>query len=254
MKINNKGFAITSIIYSMLILFLTLVVLILGNLANRKVVFDNQKKEIVEKFHPSSIYQQVEYIQSKGAQYIDTGVHSKSTIGFESEFKIDAGGNEDGVFSVSAPNAQAPHSVLQVFGTTLGLWIKNPGIVYTLWNDKNYHKLSVNVKKGENKLYVDDVLKSTDKGAETNEGFPTIEYSFYLFARNTGGVLMSNNSGPTTGYFTMKYFKIYDDGELIRDFVPCYRKPANEVGLYDLVEGKFYTNMGTDSFVAGPEV
>lgn len=49
MKLNNKGFAITSIIYSMLILFLTLVVLIISNLASRKAVFDKQKTDILEK-------------------------------------------------------------------------------------------------------------------------------------------------------------------------------------------------------------
>lgn len=52
MKSHNKGFAITSIIYSMLILFLTLVVLIIGNLASRKTVFDKQKNDILEKFAP----------------------------------------------------------------------------------------------------------------------------------------------------------------------------------------------------------
>ena len=49
MKLDNKGFAITSIIYSILILFLALVVLILNNMAVRQNIFERQKQEILEK-------------------------------------------------------------------------------------------------------------------------------------------------------------------------------------------------------------
>ena len=48
---NNKGFAITSIIYAMLILFLGLIFLILGNLASRKAMFDKEKNEILMRFN-----------------------------------------------------------------------------------------------------------------------------------------------------------------------------------------------------------
>ena len=51
MKINNKGFAVTSIIYSMLVLFLALVLLIMSNLASRKTLFDKQKNEILGKLN-----------------------------------------------------------------------------------------------------------------------------------------------------------------------------------------------------------
>lgn len=54
MKLTNKGFAITSIIYSMLVLFLALLLLIMGNLANRKVLFDKEKSDILSKINPTS--------------------------------------------------------------------------------------------------------------------------------------------------------------------------------------------------------
>lgn len=47
-------------------------------------------------------------------------------------------------------------------------------------------------------------------------------------------------------------FSIKD--ELIRNFIPCYRKADNEAGMYDLVSGEFYTNAGTGSFIVGPDV
>lgn len=50
------------------------------------------------------------------------------------------------------------------------------------------------------------------------------------------------------------YYKIYQDNILIRNFVPCYRKLDNEIGMYDTVNGVFYTNQGTGTFIKGPDV
>ena len=49
--------------------------------------------------------------------------------------------------------------------------------------------------------------------------------------------------------------RIWDNEKMIRDFVPCYHIADNIVGLYDIVNGKFYTSYGTgDDFIAGPDV
>lgn len=46
LKLNNKGFAISSIIYAMLILFLILLTLIMAMLTRRKIAFDKARNEI----------------------------------------------------------------------------------------------------------------------------------------------------------------------------------------------------------------
>ncbi len=46
---NNKGFAVSGILYSILALFLILLLLILGNFQSRKVIFDKQKTNVIEK-------------------------------------------------------------------------------------------------------------------------------------------------------------------------------------------------------------
>ena len=68
-----------------------------------------------------------------------------------------------------------------------------------------------------------------------------------LLARNTNGTLAA--------YISAKVWsaQLFDDGQLIRDYVPC-KNPSNEVGLYDLVDGEFYPNAGAGVFSAGPEV
>ena len=44
------------------------------------------------------------------------------------------------------------------------------------------------------------------------------------------------------------YFKIFDNGRLIRNYVPCYRKSDNKVGFYDTVHGTFNPSTGTVQF------
>ena len=49
----------------------------------------------------------------------------------------------------------------------------------------------------------------------------------------------------------------YDDNSnLVRDFVPVYRKSDSVVGLYDIQNGVFYSNANNsgDDFTAGPNV
>ena len=72
-------------------------------------------------------------------------------------------------------------------------------------------------------------------------------YTFTLFADNSQGdyILFSK--------YRLYSCQIYDNGTLVRDFVPC-KNPSNVVGLYDLVNSQFYGNSGTGSFTAGNEV
>ena len=46
-------------------------------------------------------------------------------------------------------------------------------------------------------------------------------------------------------------FKIYDNGKLIRDFIPAKRKSDGVIGMYDLVGRKFYTSPNGVAFTGG---
>ena len=57
----------------------------------------------------------------------------------------------------------------------------------------------------------------------------------------------------STGFKGKIYeFKLYDNDILVRNFIPCYRKIDNVPGMYDVVNGVFYTNAGTDEFITDP--
>jgi len=60
------------------------------------------------------------------------------------------------------------------------------------------------------------------------------------------------NTGIGQNDINLYYFKIYDNDTLVRNFIPA--KHGDEIGLYDLVENKFYTNAGSGTFIAGPVV
>lgn len=47
---------------------------------------------------------------------------------------------------------------------------------------------------------------------------------------------------------------MYEDNILVRDFIPCYRKTDNVVGLYDMKNAKFYEKQGTGNFLIGGEL
>jgi hypothetical protein len=49
------------------------------------------------------------------------------------------------------------------------------------------------------------------------------------------------------------YFKLFVEGELVRDMVPCI-DPNNVVGLYDLVNNVFYSSPNGAAFVAGQAI
>lgn len=73
--------------------------------------------------------------------------------------------------------------------------------------------------------------------------------------QSTGSLalLSVNTAGTISGWLSAKLYscQIYDNDTLVRNYVPDMLD-SGEVGLYDLVEGKFYPNAGTGVFLAGP--
>ena len=54
-------------------------------------------------------------------------------------------------------------------------------------------------------------------------------------------------------FVRMYNFKIYDNDTLVRDFIPVLDDNGIPC-MYDKVEDKFYYNMGTGQFIAGPVI
>ena len=86
---------------------------------------------------------------------------------------------------------------------------------------------------------------------ETEDGMSSDEISSFSVPHN---IFINGGSSTMTAKALWYYVKIYKGGEMVRDFIPCYRKSDNECGLYDLVTNEFYYSAGSGSFIAGPSV
>lgn len=185
-----------------------------------------------------SEYQEVEYIESTGSQYIDTNVLS-NIIG---RFYLNAQFTE---ISDEINGSISSGVALDIGIISNKFFLRNgaPNDV-TASADINRHEFEVDTINF--KCYIDETVVSTASGSKPN-------FNLYLFARNNESLGV-----VTTAYFCKQKLyscKIYNlNNTLIRDFVPCYRKVDNVVGLYDLVNDVFYINTGTGTFLMGVEV
>ena len=70
------------------------------------------------------------------------------------------------------------------------------------------------------------------------------------------GAPNNENTVDLFSAYNMKVYrlKLYENNVLVREYVPCYRKTDNEIGLYELVNSVFYTNNGTGTFNKGNDI
>lgn len=180
-------------------------------------------------------YTEVQYIQSSGTQWINTGF--KPNQNTRAALTVDAkpstaaawlfgarNGNTDRTFGLLSYNSQYRsdyNNSTEEYSTV------TPSGKFTVDKDKNVTKFNGTI------------------GVTAKSGVFQCTYPMFLFA--------NNNVGTAAGFGSFKLYvcKLFDNGNLIRDFVPCV-DPTGNAGLYDLVGGKFYGNTGTGVFLAGP--
>lgn len=190
-----------------------------------------------------SEYQEVEYIQGTGTQYIDTLLKpykTKTTIKFQYTEMIyeeeicgcyNVNENRYYVFGLYRGTS---FIILDRANITKNTIPANTNINEVIYNDENNYVFY----NGTNVATVSDL---------TNIGGNTIT----LFGRR-------NNASSVSVIAKAKIFncQLYDKNTntLVRDFIPCYRKSDNVIGMYDLVNDVFYTNSGTGTFLKGNDV
>ena len=68
----------------------------------------------------------------------------------------------------------------------------------------------------------------------------------------TGAGVIPNTLLPK-GYVQLEYIESTGTQYIDTNFFPS-EKSSNEIGLYDMISQSFYSNAGSGSFVAGPEL
>ena len=176
-------------------------------------------------------YTLLDYIQSSGTQYIDTGFIPNQNTKIEMRVQT----TQARACGIAATDQNWGSKAFGIWGNAAAYGSEtNSNVVL-------YGANPVTVVLDKNKLYQDGSLLWT-AGAQTFQ----CPSSLTLFALN--------RNGSITEYTAMKLYscKLYDNGILVRDLKPC-RSSGGAVGLYDAVNGAFYGNQDTGNFTAGAE-
>lgn len=189
-------------------------------------------------------YTELVYIQSSGTQYIATlfkpnqntkvvctvSGYSKDTSSATNLFGCRTSTSASDMFSFNISGSTCYRSDFYNSRVNFSSSIAYTGIM-TVTKDKN----SCTIESGG--------VSTTVSNAS---GTFSCAYDMYILGENRGGAV---HTPPSIKLYSCQ---IYDNGTLVRDFVPCI-KDDGKVGLYDIVGKQFYGNAGTGVFT-GSEV
>lgn len=185
-------------------------------------------------------YQQVEYLQSNGSQYVDTGIkHSDyyNTL----KTVIDAQYTSNSVGSNVLSGAKYSSNFHIVASYNEGSFVANNGT----------SNLNLGTFDMLRHTFVMDIPNGKAKKDDTTVSFntkPSIPNNILMLAFDDGSEIKGKASAKIFS------FKMYSGETLIRDFIPCYRKSDSVSGFWDLVSKTFFTNSGSGEFIVGGEI
>ena len=185
----------------------------------------------------------VEYIQSSGTQYIDTGFkpNNNTRIVMEAEltdYSTNTYGNS--FFGVRADGST--NAFVVICGTSATA-------TWTLMYGNNSGNLTL-AAAGKHSIDFNKNVCTVDGSSVTITASTfSSAYSCFLFTDSRLGAANTGNNARMKLYSC----KIYDNGTLIRDYAPCL--DADGVAcLYDKVSKGYVYNKGTGTFAAGEEL
>ena len=183
-------------------------------------------------------YQEVEYLESTGTQYIDTGIHTDPDIGiFAKLYTISTGnkswfGSNNNTYASLILNAYSPTEIEYQYGNDY-------------WGRKTFANAVNSILEihftTDQQLIINDTVVVSNLRRITGRSSGSI----HLFVRSGGSAFVVGRA------YT---FKIYYGAAKVLDLIPCYRKMDSKPGMYDLVSGTFFTNQGTGEFTVGADV
>lgn len=180
-------------------------------------------------------YIKIEYIQSTGTQYIDTGINPDDTTVVQAKFIYTNYGGGDFIGSGSD---DGDYSSFRFF--------RYGSYTYLDYGNGNSNRISTSF------------ITSTTDPYEIEYG------NRYLKNLENDNIVMSDSSvsftqkqrtihiNSTNDYGIIYYVKIYKNNTLVRDLIPVKRKSDLVICMYDRVNNEFLENAGTDTFIAGP--
>lgn len=191
-------------------------------------------------------YTQLKYIQSSGAQYIDTGFMPNQDTRVVMDIEVTGQTIASaGLFGVRDAEGVTTESKYIFWSMNTGASVRSD-----YFGTAATQNASATASVVGTRITIDKNKNScTFSGTVLTNSAATGSCTKSLY-------LLCTNSSGTANYFTagkLYSCRIYDNGTLARDYIPCINT-AGENGLYDAKNGVFYGNAGTDTFTAGPVV
>lgn len=212
-------------------------------------------------------YFRVEYIQSSGAQYIDTGINIQDKLVTEidyvpfveakaSVYMLAANGRIDGKLGNREYMVSTAESGAWRVGVGAAVSVPTTSITaaaakkrYLVTTSVNGKTQSVSVKNISDGTAVQNWSKADNTGL-SSMGEPR---THYLFALHSGeGSFEGSASSKSSSKLYSCTIKT-NTTVLARDYIPCYGIAEKQFGLYDMVSGTFFVSEGTEAFT-GPYV
>ena len=201
-----------------------------------EITSDGQSISITLNILPE-IYQEVEYIQTTGTQYIDTGIKPIDRT-YQVSTKI-------GVTTAEQDKC--------VFGTS-------GAVYYQLTPYTNQWAYGTNGNEGKSGTY--KAIVGNEYIIEFNNSLYNIVINGDLIASGltfinvNNSIKISSRNDSRLGKFKYYYFRIINNqtNDILMDLIPCYRRSDSVAGMYDLVSGNFFINSGTGTLLVGGDI
>ena len=205
---------------------------------------------ITETYTPLNEYTKLEYIESTGTQYIDTGYYVNPKTRVKIDFAFTSLSKQQRIFG---------HSSDSDSGSNLSFccYINGSGKIATANKDGIGNWLTTGVTATTDRVTIsmDEINKkltilgnNVNYSSSLNTITRTSNLSLTLFVDNRTDVYDALYASAK-----LYSFKVWDNNTLVRNFIPS-QNSSGAVGLYDTVTKTFYGNAGTGTFVAGPVV
>ncbi len=185
-------------------------------------------------------YTQLEYIESNGSQYINTGIYATQNTAIETKFINLSGASTTSVMIGDGwNNGEYQFSIVAQTGAPNRIGGLNRSL-NNFWTTNREFIVQMN-KTG---LYVDGELLGWN-GSATE------------FTSTNPLTLLGDATSRRGATVKLFYMKIYENDTMVRNFIPA-KNSSGVVGLYDLADANpataFYTNAGTGNFTASPDM
>lgn len=195
-------------------------------------------------------YTQVEYLQSSGTQYLDLGIKGNGTTKAEIKYRYNTATSASGSGRVFGSRTSSTNNAFAV-GTSSGVVASTGNKAFWCYDAQDFYVINdVTFPIDEWQTIVFSATEHTLNGVSYGDDYTV---STFETPQNLKLFGFDNNGTVGVGYVDVEYCKLWDNGTLVRNLIPC-KNSSNVLGMYDTVNDVFYENEGSGTFTGGNEI